>query len=233
MVRIVPAILEKKLADIEARLSAVRGEARLVQIDLVDGVFAPNRTWPYTDGGRAEFEAIAAQERGFPHWEDFDFQFDLMLAHPEQEVQGLLQAGASALVVHASSDGAFMCLRELKKMRDGGYPVSSGIALASNAAAGDLERFAGLFDFVQVMGIARAGFQGEPFDERSLALVAAVRAAHPDMPIQVDGAVTRAHVRTLVDAGATSLVVGHDIREAPEPKKEYQALYTEANVERS
>ncbi len=232
MAEIIPAILPSSLPDLRDHLGRIRGAARLVQIDFVDGIFAKNRTWPYTEGGRKEFDAIVAEEEGFPYWEDFDFQFDLMVARPADEVRALIAAGASSIIIHALSAGALEGLRELQMLRDGDYPVSAGIALSATAVPADLTPFVGLYDFVQVMGIDREGFQGEPFDEKALALVAALCATYPEVPIQVDGAVTPENAGALMRAGAAALVVGHAIFRADDPKKEYRALYTSINAER-
>src|SRR6185436_623214 len=84
MVEIVPAVLPKNFKDLEKHFAAVRPGASgssMGQIDVVDGVFARNRTWPYRD--ESSFTKIVADEKGLPFWEEFDYQFDLMIDHPE------------------------------------------------------------------------------------------------------------------------------------------------------
>jgi pentose-5-phosphate-3-epimerase len=66
MHEIIPAILPRDLDDLVGHLEEVRGVARLVQIDVVDGRFAPTRTWPYED--RASFEDILSEEQWMPLW---------------------------------------------------------------------------------------------------------------------------------------------------------------------
>ena len=79
------------------------------------------------------------------------------------------------------------------------------------------------------MGIGRVGRQGEPFEPHSLALIERLRKRYPDLTIQVDGGVTMETARSLVQAGANRLVVGHAIFTADNPEEAYNALYTEAN----
>lgn len=213
-VDIVPAVLEASLADIEARLAQVRGAVPSVQLDVVDGIFAPNRTWPYADATeRDEFARIAAQEQGLPLWEDFDFEIDLMLRNPAREAERWIDAGAVRIVVHAESHDAQKALELLVPYRgeDDALGIRVGIAFSCAASASDLDAFGGLFDYVQVMGIARVGFQEQPFDERAILLVREIRAAYPNLPIQVDGGVSAETARTLVDAGANRLVAGSAI----------------------
>lgn len=224
MVEIIPAILPKSFTDLQQLLSYVQNVAMVVQIDVVDGMFAPNKTWPYVGG--EEFEKIAAQDEGLPFWEDFDFQFDLMVANPQEEAERFVQAGAAGIVIHAMSQGARSALEVLQESRGS---VSLGVAILPSATVGDVQAFDGLYDFVQVMGISDVGFQGKSFDDRAFALVAMLRATYPQLLIQVDGGVSLSHTEALVQAGANKLVVGSAIFGAKDPVEAYKALYTEAN----
>ena len=47
---IVPAILEKSFDAIQGAIDRVRGVTKSVQIDIVDGVYADNATWPFVTG---------------------------------------------------------------------------------------------------------------------------------------------------------------------------------------
>ncbi len=69
MVEIIPAVLPKNFKEMEKYLAAVRPElsgVKMAQIDVVDGKFARNRTWPYRDEGH--FATIVKEEKGLPFW---------------------------------------------------------------------------------------------------------------------------------------------------------------------
>jgi len=229
MIEILPAILPESFEDLVGHLLRVRGAARLIQIDVIDGAFAPHRTWPYADS--VSFENITSQEEGMPFWEEFDFEFDVMALHPERDVENLILAGATRIVLHAKSPGILPALELLQKSRGGELGIKVGIALELSDEVSALEAFDGLYDYVQVMGIAKVGFQGEAFDERALPLVRALCAAHPSLAIQVDGGVRHANARALVAAGATSLVVGSAVFATEDPEEALETLYTEVDVE--
>jgi len=224
-VDIIPAILPKSFADLKQGLLSMQDVSPWVQIDIVDGVFAPTKTWPYVGGD--EFEKIVAQDEGLPFWEDFDFQFDLMLAEPMSQVRQFVQAGAASVVVHASAQGARDALEALQESRAG---VLLGVALLPGAVVDDIRVFDGLYDFVQVMGVADIGSQGKPFDERTYALARALRSAYPEVVVQVDGGVSLSNARALVRAGANRLVVGSAIFKAEDPVDAYKNLYNEVNA---
>jgi len=223
-VEIVPAILPRSAADLENHLEKIRDSVPLVQIDVVDGIFAPTKTWPYVGGD--EFERIVAQDEGLPFWEDFDFQFDLMVDDAAKQAERFVQAGAAGIVIHAAA-GARGALEALQESRGG---VSLGLALLPGATVDQLQMFDGLYDFVQVMGIAEVGSQGNPFDERTLALVTALRAAYPAVLIQIDGGVSLSNASALVQVGANRLVVGSSIFKTDDPLEAYKKLYTEVNA---
>jgi len=224
-IEIVPAVLESSLEDISSRLESVRGAARAVQIDVVDGVYAPNRTWPYGSASQqAEFARIAAQEEGLPQWQDFDFEIDLMASHPEKTVLEWVEAGASRVIIHIHSEGALEAVQKLQERRGGELGVAVGIALMCTDSVETLVPFEGLYDFVQVMGIEKVGFQGQSFDPRALDLLRALRKAYPELQLQIDGGVGRDHLRECAEAGATRIAQGSTIFSSEDPVRTIRDL---------
>ena len=230
MIEIIPAILPKSFDDLQKHAQLVHPFAKKIQIDVVDGVFAHTKTWPYKD--RESFEKIIAEEHGLPFWQDFDFEFDLMIENPQEKVKEFVQAGASHIIIHAHATGAVEALRHLAELRqgdDGGFIITTGLALLPNMQPDVLESFDTLFDYVQVMGIDKEGKQGQPFDEHAVVLVERLRRRYPELTIQVDGSVNTETAPALVKAGANRLIVGSAIFEADDPGAAYNALYTLAN----
>ncbi len=228
-VEIIPAVLPQSFKDLEEHLALVRGVAKHVQIDVVDGRYAKHKTWPYRD--TESFKKIVEAEHGLPFWDELDFQFDLMIEHPELQLKDFLAAGATQIVVHAHAPGAVEAVQLVVDRRDemGTFAVQAGVALGAQAQPDELEPFEAQFDFVQVMGIDHEGKQGEPFDERALFLVERLRNRYPELPLQVDGSVTVDDAAKLAQAGANRLVVGHAIFGAKDPVAAYKELYNIVN----
>ncbi len=220
-IEIVPAILPKDLEDLRTSLERVRGVVPLVQIDVVDGKFAPNTTWPYTEHGAWEL----------PMRDEFAFEVDCMIERASDAVRWI-EGGASRIVVHAKSPDVLEALKLLQPYRTLGVATPVGVALAAHDTLKKLAEFDGLYDFVQVMGIDSVGFQGEPPDphHHELTLLRQLRTTYPKLLIQVDGAVAP-HVRELAQAGANRLVIGSAIVHAQNSRAAYQTLYTEANAQ--
>ena len=190
---IVPAILPKNFADLREKLSLVKGLARLVQIDIC--------------------EEKLIFENGLPFWEDFDFEIDLMIEKPENKLDYFINAGARRIIFHW---GLVKNLDSVFKKLSG--VVDVGIALGLEIPVNIIEPFIDKIDTVQVMGIKRIGFQGEPFEESVIDKVAILRDKYPRLAISVDGGVNLTNAPRLIKVGATRLVVGSAIFESNDLK---------------
>ncbi len=204
------------------QLAVVQGLVGAVQIDTVDGIFAPNKTWPYTEGSR--FERIVAEEEGMPFWEDFEFEFDAMVANPKEEIPKYLKTGATRVVVHGAGNEILDTLQFLQSERAGDFGILVGVALLPGDSIGTFAQYKELCDFVQVMGIAQVGFQGSEFDVRALDLITSLHSAYPELTIQVDGGVKIDNARSIALAGASRLIVGSAIFNSPSPAEAIEEL---------
>jgi ribulose-phosphate 3-epimerase len=214
MAEIIPAILPKSYTELEEKLELIAAHAPVVQIDICDGGYTSSRTWPYLKGDHDDiFQDIIDQNRALPHWEEANLEFDLMTKDAYSKIPDFISAGASRIVVHKAS----LSDQELqdifadfgKKSEElGPFDIELGVALDSTANAQDIAGFVDHVHFIQVMGIAKVGHQGQPFDTRALTLVSSLRSAYPNLTISVDGGVNLDTAKGLIDAGANRLVVG-------------------------
>ena len=209
MIEIIPAIMPKSYDDLVEKATLFAGVVPMIQLDIMDGHFVPARTWPYFPGD-PHFARIISEEEGMPVWETLEFEVDLMVGRPEEAILQWIRAGARRIIVHVEG------MRDFEKIRDA-VPqglIELGLALNTTTPLSAIEPYLDHIDFVQCMGIARIGFQGEAFDERVLEHIRALRALLPNLPISVDGAVNFETAHALVDAGATRLVSGSAILES-------------------
>ena len=62
MAEIVPAILEKNFSEIKNKLTALRQLTKYVHLDIEDGIFVKESTWPLVQGSRKKLSnAIRCQ----------------------------------------------------------------------------------------------------------------------------------------------------------------------------
>src|SRR4051812_43967867 len=99
---IIPAILPSSRADLDAKLTKVRGICDAVQIDIIDGRFASPACWPY-NGGSHELAIMASREEMLPGFGDISFDMDMMVANPEETAGLWITLGAARITLHAES----------------------------------------------------------------------------------------------------------------------------------
>ncbi len=217
--------MPKSYEDLVEKVGLFVGVVPFVQLDIMDGKFVPERTWPYPLGREPHFDAIVAEEEGMPAWEDIDFEVDLMIESPELAVPKWVSAGVRRIIVHVESIDPVRADGRIRPTSNGAsfeairasVPtglIELGLAINTTTPVSALELYLDRIDFVQCMGIAKIGFQGEVFDERVLEHIRAIRVLRPEMPISIDGSVNFETAERLVDAGATRLVSGSAILES-------------------
>lgn len=213
---LVPAILPHSRRDLEDKLSRLVGLADRVQIDVVDGKFAAPPSWPYTENFQ-NFRDEVTQQETLLELGRFRYEMDLMVSNPEEMCGVWIAAGANKLTVHAESTRYIPQLIESLK-NTYGYDkdfapglLSLGLALNVASELSLIEQYIDDIDYVQFMGIAHIGHQGEPFDERVVRKIAQFTRSYPHMPVQVDGGVSLKNAPALLTAGASRLVVGSDL----------------------
>jgi ribulose-phosphate 3-epimerase len=223
MIEIIPAILSKNYEDLKNKIALVRGIVPIVQIDICDGVFVQNKTWPFSTGGAEDinFHRIMNEEEGMPFWEDIDFELDLMVSDTVKNFDIYTKLGPKRIIFHIEAVGDLKNFKDFLEgidvyIRD---EIQFGLAINITTPVEKIFPLVNYVDFVQCMGIEDVGFQGQDFDERVLNQVKALKKEFPDLIISVDGGVNFKTAPELVEAGASRLVAGSlilkstDIRE--------------------
>lgn len=218
---IIPAILPQSREDLDEKLLRLQGITNEVQVDIVDGTYASPPSWPYTRSDKMPLEPDVITEL-----ESFRFEVDLMVADPGAAIGPWVRAGASRITVHAESASQLPELLQnfqVKYGHDKGFApelLSLGLALHISTDIALIEPYLDQCDYVQFMGIATIGKQGEPFDRRVLPKLHTFHRKHPEMPIQVDGGVSLQTAPDLLRAGASRLVVGSAFLRNPNLREE-------------
>ena len=207
---IIPAIMPRKYEDIEARVKDVYGLVRTVQIDVMDGVFTPTKSWPYV-ADEEIFKKLISGAVKLPYADECRYSADLMITNPQSEVSQWIDAGFTEIIIHVgSTDDVFGIINICNEAS-----VGIGIALKTTTPNEAIYPFMQKIDFVQCMGIAEIGYQGNPYDERVIPKIRDLRDRYPEAIIQVDGGVNSETAPELIKAGAKRLVVGSALWKSP------------------
>ena len=200
--KIAPSILSADFAALGEAIARVEAAgADQLHIDVMDGRFVPNITI-----GPVVVAAIRKRTR-------LPLDVHLMIVEPERYLADFVKAGADMLTVHAEACPHLQ--RTLGQIRELG--AKAGVALNPGTPPGVLDYVLDDLDLVLVMSV-NPGFGGQKFIPSAYAKIRQVRtmAGARPLEISVDGGVKLEHARPLAAHGASILVAGSAIFEAPD-----------------
>ena len=209
MIKIIPAVLPHSYRGIEMAVEKVVGAAQSVQLDIVDGHFAPNRTWMFNNKDEERLDAILNQDMGLPFWEELNYELDLMVKEPIQYMDTFIGLGPAKMILHLEGLDQektitfFETLPEIIRS-----VISFGIAIGIDTDPAGIAPYLPYIESIQCMGINNVGYQGQAFDEKVFKQIAAVKKLYSEKIIAIDGGVSLENAAQLVAAGATELVIG-------------------------
>jgi ribulose-phosphate 3-epimerase len=216
MIEIIPAVMPTSTTDLQSKLAQVAGHMSVAQIDVMDGKFVQNVSWPYTEDDEY-FQGILNEDSGLPYWDQFDFEVDLMIVRPEEVINDWITAGVRRIVVHQeSTDNMEQILTDFrtrfpKSEQPDVFDCEIGIAQNIETPNETLFPYLDRIDFVQFMGFDTFGEQWQPFDDRVLDKISVLLAYDSKIIISVDGGVSLESAPELIAVGVNRLVIGSAI----------------------
>lgn len=211
---IVPAIIPQSFADLKAQIAKITHVTE-VHVDVVDGVFVPAVSWPYNTDN-----AIVAAAHDF--LAAFSLEVDLMVEDQIGAAVAWLAAGADQLVFHAEVISPVL----LEAFRTE-HAVTVGISACNSFPLEHLYSYFPFVDYVQVMGIAAIGAQGQAFDESVLTRITQIQTDFPNLPISIDGSMNSVTLPRIMPFHLSRIIVGSAIMGQPDPLAAYRQLVTQ------
>ncbi len=207
MVEVIPAILSKSQADFERKARDVSGLVKTVQVDIMDGVFVPNRT--------LQPEELPPTPAGV------EVEYHLMVKNPEEYVSRIGKKRAT-YIFHYEALG-----EESRKLvysiRAQGSKV--GIALSPDTPAERIKDLieAGSVDVVLIMTVY-PGFSGQKYLKEMETKIRKIRWWSKFVRIEVDGGIDEKTASGAIAAGADSIGAASAIFDAPDTRKAIDKL---------
>jgi ribulose-phosphate 3-epimerase len=196
-IEIIPAVMPRSASEIESAVLKLSDDIETLQIDIMDGKYTRDSTWPFDDGDSTLSLDI---------FKNFKIELDLMVRDPLRAVDDLQQMPIKRVIVHRGALANIETLNEICKKLSEKYEV--GVAITINDSVDDLYQYDDCVDTMQVMGIPFVGVQSMPFDARSVTLIEKVADVLPTCHINVDGGMKPQTAKQVVRAGATRIVSG-------------------------
>lgn len=207
MIEIIPSVIPQNLNIVRERFGKILGLVKKVQLDVVDGNYAPSKTWPFNGNQFEEMMKIVRGEENFPYIEDFVLEIDMLVLHPVEYISDFISLGAKSFIIHIdSTDHIEECLKTIKNTN-----CEIGLGIKPSGDISVLESFLPELDFVQFMGNDRVGYNGVDLDENVINIIKNFHENHSSVPIQIDIGVNEKTIPILKDAGVFSFVSSSSI----------------------
>lgn len=225
MTTILPGILESSFNEIQSAVESVASSVKKVHVDVCDGTYVQSKTWPYSGikTGRIEenyhISKLQTEDMGLPLWERIEYQFDLMIKDPWRTLPVWAQAGATSVIIHASScEGKEKVLESISIAQ--GLLMDVYVSFTYDewvdAKTKDPEGLTEVLTTTGVVGlqamtIKHIGVQGQDFDARWNDELIDIKGTHPDLLIQIDGGIDEDVVEKIDITPIDSFVIGSAI----------------------
>ena len=196
-VKIAPSILSADFARLaDGVRAAEEAGADWIHVDVMDGHFVPNLTI-----GPPVVQAIRRVT-------ELPLDVHLMIDSPERWVDAFADAGADYLTVH--QEASVHLHRTLQAIRERG--MKPGVSINPGTPIDALREVVPYVDLILIMTV-NPGFGGQRFIPTMTEKVAAMRKVLDrqslwGVELEVDGGISPANARNVVDAGASALVAG-------------------------
>ena len=205
---ILPSILNCDFGNLEREIRRLEeAGCRGLHLDVMDGRFVPNLTFgmPIVEGIR--------------RLTDLPLDVHLMIEEPQRYVQAFSSAGADLLSFHVEAVDDVAPV--LDNVRDAN--MGTGLVLNPGTSLQAVLPFLDQCDLVLVMSVD-AGFGGQAFNPVAIEKLKTLRAARPDLILEVDGGVNDETIGPCREAGADLFVVGSAIIRSPDYSAAFKHL---------
>ncbi|MBU4284621.1 ribulose-phosphate 3-epimerase [Patescibacteria group bacterium] len=205
--QIIPTILVKTFKEVKEKIKAVENYVDWIQLDIMDGVFVGNKTWPYAEGKISDLKKISACGRPAVGWKTkVKLEAHLMVQNPEKVIDKWLK-NVDRVIVHFESK-----IEDLENLIKKVHSHKKQIGLAINPETNCrvIAPFLEKIDLVLFMSV-RPGLGGQVFEPEVLDKIKALREIWPKGDIGVDGGVNDKNAGKIFAAGANLLCVGNYI----------------------
>ena len=200
-----PGTDDKTFEEIEKKLNAMKGVARSIHVDILDGKFADNKTF----SDPSPFAKYA---------EDFILEAHLMVEEPIDYLKKFADAGFKRFI------GQIESMPDQKAfVADAQVLGEVGLGIDLETPTRDIQVPFDDIDVILIMGV-KAGFSGQTFNEDAMVKVKEIR-DQATIAIEVDGGINDETIKVCKNVGATRFVATSFVFGSKNsPKEQFEIL---------
>lgn len=203
--KVVPALLSERFEDFLSMLRQAESFTDYVQIDLMDGVFVPARSFP--------------PEKINDFSTSLSFELHVMARNPSDFVSRIHNQGLRKILFHFESDARHIDF--INDIKEKG--LSAGLAISPETGIEELRDIAEQVDTLLFLTVDPCCY-GNPFIPEVLKKVAEARKIFPDKVISADGGVSLDNLKSFYDIGVDYVCVGSRIFLKGDPRENYRSF---------
>ncbi len=195
---IIPVILAQESRELRKKIRALEGVVKKVQLDIVDGRFAPN---------------ITVMPKHFIRFHTkLKLQIHLMCFKPEQYILSFAQIGAKEFIFHAEATKNPERVIDIIKAKK----MEPGIALLPGTRVSSVKKLIKKVKLVLVLAV-HPGFSGQPIIAAALNKIKEIRKLNPRAKVILDGGINEVTIPLVKRYKPSGIAVGHAIWQEKDP----------------
>jgi ribulose-phosphate 3-epimerase len=210
MVEIIPAILEKDWQGLERKINLVKSFASTIQIDIIDGEFAPFKTF-------LDSKPFAKYSK------DLFLELHLMVKNPLNYLKPFAESGFKRFIAHVEALPQLDDQEEF--IAQGKIFGEVGLALDDLTGIDSLKIPLNNLDCLLVM-LVKAGSSGQHFNLANIEKIKQLR-EKTQIAIEADGGINLESIVKAKEAGATRFSVNSFLYSAQSPQERYNLLHNQ------
>lgn len=201
---ICPTVLAANPHTYREQIERIEPFASRVQIDLMDGVFAPSKS-------------VLPVQVWWP--EGWQVDIHVMFQKPLEHLETLISHHPHMIIIHAEADGDLPAImRHLKQLE-----IKAGVALLKETTPESAKKLIALADHVLLFSGDLGRFGGSA-DMKVLDKIPGIKGINSKVEIGWDGGANEGNVAALMIGGVDVINVGGAIQKAPKPQAAYDTL---------
>ncbi len=198
---IIAAIIAKSQQELEQRINKVKGIAKFMHLDVMDGKFVPTHSLDFN------FKLPKAR-----------YEAHLMMYHPERWIKKNADKVDTIIFHTEETNNPEEIIKLIKNEQK-----KVGIALNPETHVERIKEKIKEIDKVIIMTV-HPGKYGSKFLPQTLKKIKALRKSYPKLDIEVDGGINPDTIKKAHDAGANIFVVGSYLQNSGNPKEAVKKL---------